>query len=66
MAWIIKAAQCYLGSKDKLVDTPEEAYEYHYKREAKDHATTWCIFHQWADGSPIRTSVEPAPKKKAS
>lgn len=61
--WIIKAAQCYLGDKDKLVDTAEEAHQYRYKQAAKDHATTWCIFHTWADGSQIRTSIEPAPKK---
>lgn len=65
MAWIIQAAQCYLGPKDKLVDKPEEAEPFKLKSKAKLHATTWCIFHQWADGSPIRTFIKSAPKKKA-
>ncbi len=64
MAWIIKAAACYLGDRDKLVDVPEEAHKFHYKHEAKDHAIVWALFNQWADNSAIDVTVVKAPKKK--
>ena len=61
--WIVKASICYLGDRDKWVDSPEEAHQFKYKKHAKDHATTYCLFHQFADGRDIPMQILPAPKK---
>ncbi len=60
--WIIKVSGCYLGDRDKLVDLPKEAHRFRYKREAKDHAVTWCLFHQWIDGRSIDATIVKTPK----
>ena len=60
--WIIKASVCYLGDEDKLVDEPKDAHKFKYKHEAKDHATTWCLFNQWISGDPINVKLIKIPK----
>ena len=64
MSWIIKAAGCYLGNKDKLEDEAKAAHRFHYKQEALDHAVTWSLFNQWADGREVDMKVLPYPPKK--
>ena len=60
--WIVKAAGCYLGDRDKLVDDRKDAHKHKYKQRALDHATTYSLFNQWIDGSPINMSVEKVTK----
>jgi hypothetical protein len=67
--YIIKAAGCYLGDKDVLVDEPEKAHQHRYKKVALTHASVWSMFHQWIDGKPIEMRVlpfKPIHKRSAS
>jgi len=62
--WIVNVAGCYLGDRDKLVDAPEDAHKFRYKKAALNHAVTWSVFHSWMDGSPVKTVVQKAPIHK--
>lgn len=65
--YIIKISGCYLGDKDKFVDSEKNAHKFKYKYQARDHATTFCLFHQWIDGNPIDAKILPfksSPSKK--
>ena len=58
--WVVKAAGCYLGDRDKLEDDKAKAHRHRYKQNALDHSVTWSLFNTWADGKPIKMSVEKA------